>query len=83
MHTVPYINGKSCKPYIEIISVKNFSKIYTGKHDDNLVTFKYPTVEDNKYDSDWHSIPQQKDQLMAGDILIKIMHQGSFSNTPI
>lgn len=40
MHTVPHMNGKSCKPFLEIVEVKDTKVIYTGKHCDYLKTYK-------------------------------------------
>ena len=40
MHTIPHINGKTCRPYVEVINIKNFSCLYTGKFWENLNSFK-------------------------------------------
>lgn len=31
MHTVPYMNGKTCRPFMELVNIRNFSLMYTGK----------------------------------------------------
>lgn len=31
MHTIPHINGKTWRPYMEIVAIKNFVTLFTGK----------------------------------------------------
>lgn len=149
MHTVPHLNGKTCKPYMELVSIINHATIYTGKYDDNLKTYKDISEKQKKSknlyeeqkavyqpsqnfvhvntisqvkghkslgiltrddtlasetknkkkpkiipfdlsilgeDEDenaWHNIPQKKNQLLIGDILLRIKHKGAFSNPSV
>ena len=43
MHRVPHMNGKSCKPYLEIVTVQDWQTIYSGKICDYLKTYKEVT----------------------------------------
>lgn len=172
MHTIPHMNGKTCKPYLELVNIRNFSQIYTSKDSDYLFTYKdrskaklskngskqklepMETVLIKKLSADGHlddidpkvhveekvkdpimkkkdrnsnelpaikletyekisnlfeeeksesrhsqsdpvylqistaesntvKIPQEKDQLLMGDILLRIKHKGAFSNNLI
>ena len=40
MDTIPHMNGKSWKPYLELISLNKLSVIYTGKYLDNVRSYK-------------------------------------------
>lgn len=40
LHTVPRMASNSCKPYLEIITLKNFKKIFTAKYSDHLTRYK-------------------------------------------
>ncbi len=40
MHTVPNMNGNTCKPYLEIVTLKNFKTIYSGKDKLHQTRFK-------------------------------------------
>ena len=146
MHTIPHMNGKSCKPFLELVSICNFSLIYTGKHDSTVKSHKDKAEKESKNNSDkkknkrpeeeksqlkhasalktmapHHSaftherfdaleekvdeeaksnkrvtfnqpttntkpekvvtINQKAGQILAGDILLRIKHKGSFSNS--
>jgi phosphatidylinositol-3,4,5-trisphosphate 3-phosphatase/dual-specificity protein phosphatase PTEN len=43
MNTIPNMKLNAWKPYIEIITLKDFKKVYTGKHEDNIQRFKATT----------------------------------------
>lgn len=168
MHTVPHFSGRTCRPFLELISIKNFEVIYTGKNSNMLRSYKdmsgknkdielsqndeplkslattrgvrtkvspgnrivsngvdhklqkgytMRTVDEYKKDLQMSAmpkvyrnlleeekmdplsnpdiidsnlndetiitIPQARDQLLIGDVLIRIKHKGSFSNSLI
>lgn len=41
MHTIPHFNGKSWKPYLEIVTIWNFETVYWGKYWDYLKSYKW------------------------------------------
>ena len=40
MDTIPHINGKWWKPYLELLSINRFTVLYSGKYLDSLKTYK-------------------------------------------
>lgn len=48
METVPHMNGKSCKPYLEIVTLSNFECVYSGKNCDYIKTYKEYTNKKDK-----------------------------------
>lgn len=40
MHTIPHMNGKSWKPYLEVVNLNNLNTLYTGKFWDYLKSYK-------------------------------------------
>jgi len=40
MHTIPHINGKSWKPFLELVSLSKQSILYTGRNDENIRAYK-------------------------------------------
>jgi len=48
MHTVPKMSKNSWKPYLEIITLKDFKKIHTGKYKSDLRRYKSSKVDSIK-----------------------------------
>lgn len=51
-----------------------------NKKKPKVIPFDLPILEEEEDENTWHIIPQKKDQLLIGDILLRIKHKGAFSN---
>lgn len=77
-----YNSGGSCKPYIDIISMKTLEKIYSGKksHSEQIafIEKEQSVLEKEGLSSNFFEITLDKIIPIYGDVLIKMKNNGAF-----
>lgn len=80
MYGVPKFNsGGSCKPYIDIISMKTLEKVYSGKksHAEQAVFIEKETFNSEKERvANVFEIKVEKPVPIYGDVLVKMKNNG-------